>query len=156
MKRLFILAVLLVCGVFVAKAQNINIENLKGEKVLFSEVIKGEKPVIVSFWATWCKPCLMEMDALKEIKDEWEGKVRIVSISIDDARSKGKVPSFVKGRNIPFEVFMDSNQDLYKHLNVLSVPFVFIYHQGKQVYKHSGYSPGDEEHLVEEALKYAN
>lgn len=137
-----------------SNAQNINIENIKGEKVLFSEVIKGDMPVIVSFWATWCKPRLMEMDALKEIKDEWKGKVRIVSISIDDSRSKNKVPAFAKGRNFPFEIYMDSNQELYKKLNVLNVPFVFIFKNGKQVYKHSGYSPGDEEELIEEALKY--
>lgn len=155
MKKFLYFFTLLLCCLLVAKAQNVNIENLKGEKVSFSDVIKGDKPVIVSFWATWCKPCLMEMDALKELKDEWDGKVRIVSISIDDSRSKAKVPSFVKGRNLPFEIYLDTNQDLYKRLNVQNVPFLFVFHKGKQVYKHSGYSPGDEEYLIEEALKYA-
>lgn len=154
MKKIIFIFAMICAGLLSANAQNVNIENLKGEKVLFSDVIKGDKPVIVSFWATWCKPCLMEMDALKEIKAEWEGKVRVVSISIDDSRSKNKVPSFVKGRNYPFEVYMDSNQELYKKLNVLNVPFLFIFSNGKQVYKHSGYSPGDEEYLLEEAMKY--
>lgn len=155
MKKVLYFFTLLLCCLLMAKAQNVNIENIKGEKVSFSDVIKGDKPVIVSFWATWCKPCLMEMDALKDLKDEWDGKVRIVSISIDDSRSKAKVPSFVKGRNLPFEIYLDTNQDLYKRLNVQNVPFLFVFHKGKQVYKHSGYSPGDEEYLIEEALKYA-
>ena len=154
MKKIILIFAMICAGLLSGHAQNVNIENLKGEKVLFSDIIKGDKPVIVSFWATWCKPCLMEMDALKEIKAEWEGKIRIVSVSIDDARSKNKVPSFVKGRNYPFEVYMDSNQELYKKLNVLNVPFLFIFSNGKQVYKHSGYSPGDEEYLLEEAMKY--
>ena len=154
MKKIIFFLVMMCVGLISTHAQNVNIENLKGEKILFSDLIKGDKPVIVSFWATWCKPCLMEMDALKEIKEEWEGKIRIVSISIDDSRSKNKVPSFVKGRNYPFEIYMDSNQELYKKLNVLNVPFLFIFSNGKQVYKHSGYSPGDEEYLLEEAMKY--
>lgn len=154
MKKVIFFLVMMCAGLISTHAQNVNIENLKGEKILFSDLIKGDKPVIVSFWATWCKPCLMEMDALKEIKEEWEGKIRIVSISIDDSRSKNKVPSFVKGRNYPFEIYMDSNQELYKKLNVLNVPFLFIFSNGKQVYKHSGYSPGDEEYLLEEAMKY--
>ncbi|SJZ57596.1 TlpA family protein disulfide reductase [Porphyromonas cangingivalis] len=154
MKKIIFFLVMMCAGLICTHAQNVNIENLKGEKILFSDLIKGDKPVIVSFWATWCKPCLMEMDALKEIKEEWEGKIRIVSISIDDSRSKNKVPSFVKGRNYPFEIYMDSNQELYKKLNVLNVPFLFIFSNGKQVYKHSGYSPGDEEYLLEEAMKY--
>ena len=154
MKKIIFFLVMMCAGLISTHAQNVNIENLKGEKILFSDLIKGDKPVIVSFLATWCKPCLMEMDALKEIKEEWEGKIRIVSISIDDSRSKNKVPSFVKGRNYPFEIYMDSNQELYKKLNVLNVPFLFIFSNGKQVYKHSGYSPGDEEYLLEEAMKY--
>lgn len=154
MKKLFFICALILSTIGMVKAQNVTIENLKGEKVLFSNVIKGDQPIIVSFWATWCKPCLAEMDAMKEIKDRWQGKVRVVSVSIDDARSKAKVPSFVKARNLPFEVFTDSNQALYKSLNALNVPFIFIFHKGKQVYKHSGYNPGDEEILVDEALKY--
>ncbi len=156
MKKKLILAVIITCAALQAQAQNISVENLKGEKQTFADIIKGDKPVIVSFWATWCKPCVMEMEAFKELKPEWEGKVRIVSVSIDDSRSKGKVLSFVKGKNFPFEIYMDPNQALYKNLNVLSVPFTLIFKDGKKVYMHSGYNPGDEIYVIEEALKYAN
>lgn len=154
MKKLVIGFIFLFCCISALSAQNVKIEKLNGEHQSFSEVIKGDKPVIVSFWATWCKPCINEMEAMKEIRDRWEGKVRVVSISIDDSRSKSKVPSFVKARNLPFEFYLDSNQELYKNLNATSVPFIFIYNKGKQVYKHNGYNPGDEEYLVDEALKY--
>ena len=154
MKKLLLLTLLCFLPLLGAKAQNIQVENLKGEKVLFSEIIKGDMPVVVSFWATWCKPCMMEMEAFKEIQDEWDGKVRIVSISIDDSRSKSKVPSLVKGRSLPFEIFLDPNKSLYNSLNTLGVPYTFIFHKGKQVYSHSGYTPGDEEVVIEKALKY--
>lgn len=154
MKKLLLLTLLCFLPLLGAKAQNIQVENLKGEKVLFSEIIKGDMPVVVSFWATWCKPCMMEMEAFKEIQDEWDGKVRIVSISIDDSRSKSKVPSLVKGRSLPFEIFLDPNKSLYNSLNTFGVPYTFIFHKGKQVYSHSGYTPGDEEGVIEQALKY--
>ncbi len=154
MKKLIFICWVFLGSLLAVHAQNIQVENLKGQQVVFSEIIKGDKPVIVSFWATWCKPCMNEMEALKDLKEEWQGKVRIVSISIDDARSKSKVPSLVKARKFPFEIYMDSNQDLSKKLNVQNVPFVFIYHQGKQVYKHSGYNPGDEDYLISKALEY--
>lgn len=156
MKRVILINLLLLALFSVSKAQNVTIENIKGEKHSFAEIIKGEKPVIVTFWATWCKPCIMEMEALKEIKADWEEHVRVISVSIDDSRTKGKVISFVKGKNYPFEIYMDPNQALYKSLNVLSVPFSLIFKDGKQVYMHSGYNPGDEAYLVEEALKYCN
>lgn len=154
MRKILFTTMVLLLGSFSIQAQSILVENLKGAKVNFAEIIKGDMPVIISFWATWCKPCIMEMEALKEIKEEWHGKVRIVSISIDDARSSGKVQSFVKGHAFPFEIYKDGNQALYKHLNCVGVPSVFIYKNGKQVYMHSGYSPGDEENLLEEAFKH--
>lgn len=154
MKKFLYLTLLCFLPLLGAKAQNIQVENLKGEKTLFSEILKGEQPVIVSFWATWCKPCMMEMEALKDLQDDWQGRVRIVSISIDDSRSKSKVSSLIKGRGLPFEIYLDTNKSLYNNLNALGVPYTFIYHKGKQVYSHSGYTPGDEEHLIEEALKY--
>lgn len=156
MRKITIFNILLFIGLMSAKSQQILLENVKGEKQNFAEIIKGDKPVIVSFWATWCKPCVMELEALKDLKSEWEGKVRVVAVSIDDSRSSGKVVSFVKGKNYPFEVYLDPNQTLYKSLNVLSVPFSLIFKDGKKVYMHSGYNPGDEEYVIEEALKYAD
>lgn len=155
MSRILIFSLFLFISLVAGKAQTVSVENIKGEKEKFDEIIKGDKPVIVSFWATWCKPCTMELEALKELKAEWEGKIRIVAISIDDSRSKGKVQSFVKGKNYPFEIYLDSNQELYKSLNISAVPFSYIFKDGNRVYMHSGYTPGDEDHIIEKALEYA-
>ncbi len=153
MKKLTLILALLFCCINKINAQNIEIENLKGEKEVFSDIIKGNNPVIVTFWATWCKPCLNELEALKDLKPEWNGKARIIAVSIDDSRTKGKVNAFAKGKNYPFEIYIDPNKDLYKNLNVLSVPFVFIFKKGEKTYMHSGYNPGDETYLLEKALK---
>ena len=117
------------------------------------DVLKDDV-VIVSFWATWCKPCQNELDALAEIEDIWADKLRVVAISIDDARSASKVRSTVKAKMWPYEVYTDENSTLAKSLNISTIPFVMIVSGGKTVYSHTGYTPGSERLLVEDALSY--
>lgn len=114
--------------------------------------VLGEDVVIVTFWATWCKPCQNELEALVELQDEWKGKVRFLAVSIDDSRSLAKVKSLVKGKKWPCEVLLDSNKELYKALNLTSIPFVMIVADGKTLWSHTGYRPGDEESVLEKAL----
>ena len=132
---------------------NVTVKDLSGNNVLMKDVLKDDV-VIVSFWATWCKPCQNELDALAEIEDMWADKLRVVAISTDDARSASKVKSTVKAKMWPYEVYTDENSTLAKSLNISSIPFVMIVADGKTVYSHTGYTPGSERLLVEDALSY--
>lgn len=151
-----ILACLLMAFSFVGFAQtlspNATVRDLSGKEVKMKDILKDDV-VIVSFWATWCKPCQSELDALAEIEDLWADKVRVVAISVDDARSVSRVKSMVKAKMWPYEVYTDENSELSKSLNINSVPFVMIVKGGKTVYSHSGYTPGSERVLVEKALE---
>lgn len=133
--------------------KNLALKKLDGKEVFFNDAVK-EGPVIVSFWATWCKPCQSELEALKDIEDMWKGKVRIIAVSIDDARAIAKVKSLVKGKKWPFEVLLDTNKELYKAFNISAVPYVVIINEGKVVWSHSGYMPGNETDVVDKALEY--
>ena len=46
-------------------------------------VLKGDKPVLVDLWATWCKPCLMVAPILDELAEEYSGKINFVKVDID-------------------------------------------------------------------------
>ena len=129
------------------------VKDLSGNSIQMGDVLKDDV-VIVSFWATWCKPCQNELDALAEIEDIWADKLRVVAISIDDARSASKVRSTVKAKMWPYEVYTDENSELAKSLNISTIPFVMIVSGGKTVYSHTGYTPGSERLLVEDALSY--
>ena len=157
MKKIVSVFIAMVAVAFFCCAQeispNITVKDLSGKDVLMADVLKDDV-VIVSLWATWCKPCQNELDALAEIEDSWADKLRVVAISVDDARSVSKVRSMVKAKMWPYEVYTDENSELAKSLNISSIPFVMIVKAGKTVYTHTGYTPGSEYSLVEKALSY--
>lgn len=47
-------------------------------------VLKSDKPVLVDFWATWCMPCRMQGEVLKEVEPLYAGKVRFAKVNVDE------------------------------------------------------------------------
>lgn len=129
----------------------IKLKNAKGKVVQMSDVMQSDKPVIISFWATWCSPCLRELDAVNEVYESWQEKlgVTLYAVCVDDARSKAKAVSLAKGKGWNYEILYDPNQDLKRVLNIINIPYTLVYHKGKLIYKHTGYSPGSEDVLFE-------
>jgi cytochrome c biogenesis protein CcmG/thiol:disulfide interchange protein DsbE len=135
------------------------VKKLDGGKVNSSTFSNNGKPIIISFWATWCKPCKKELDAIQENYGDWtkETGVKLIAISIDDARSSGKVVTDVKSKGWDFEVYIDENQEFKRAMNVNNVPHTFLVDgTGKIVWSHNSYSEGDESTLYENVKKLAN
>lgn len=51
-----------------------------------SEVVEADVPVLVDFWATWCGPCRMIAPAIEELANEYEGRVKVVKVDVDNAQ----------------------------------------------------------------------
>lgn len=129
----------------VKKAPNFKLENIEGNFVELSKEI-GTGPIIISFWATWCKPCVEELSQYKSIFNEYEPKgLKILAISTDNEKTTAKVRPFVKSKRYPFTILLDTNSDVARKYYVPSVPYVVILDKlGNIAYTHLGYMKGDE------------
>ena len=163
MKRiaLTIVATFLMSMVFAQNAKmpdNITLKTLDGRTVESSVIQNDGKPIIVSFWATWCKPCNRELNTIKEVYEDWQAEtgVKLVAISIDDARSASRVKPHVDGNGWEYEVYIDQNQDFKRAMNVVNVPHTFILNgKGEIVWQHTSFVEGSEEELIELVKKVA-
>ncbi len=134
------------------------LKKLDGTKINSSELSNNGKPMIISFWATWCKPCKKELDAIHENYADWvkETGVKLIAISIDDTRSSSKVVTDVKTKGWDYEVYLDENSDFKRAMNVNNVPHTFLVDgNGKIVWSHNSYTEGDEDALYENVKKLA-
>jgi len=141
------------------KLPNITLKNLNGKEVLSSDLSNDGKPMVISFWATWCKPCLSELSAFNDEYEDWveETEVKIIAISIDDARTNARVKSMVLGNDWPFEVYLNPNQDFKRALSIVNVPHTLVLNgKGEVVWEHSTYNPGSEEEVITQVRHLVN
>ena len=166
MKKLLILAIVfLVSGYLTAqdtkqgaKLPSINVKTLKGETFNIQNIDNDGKPIIISFWALWCKPCKKELDAYNDNYEDWKDEtgVKIIAVSIDDSRSTAKVLPFVNGKAWEFDVLLDPNGDLKRAMSVNMIPHTFILDgEGNIVYQHTSYYEGLEDEIFELVEKVA-
>ena len=149
----FLLSVI-ICNAVAAQNNlpDTRIRSLLGNEILFNSLCNtSDTAVIVSFWATWCIPCIQELNTINDQFHERQKETpfRFVAISIDDARTTQKVKPFVAGKGWAYEIFLDVNSDLKRALNIIDVPHILIIKNGKIVYQHNGYVNGNEEELFE-------
>lgn len=134
----------------------IELKNLKGEVVNIANIDNDGKPIIISFWATWCKNCIKELDAIEEYYEDWQEEtgVKLIAVSIDNSRSSSKVLPFVNGRGWEYDVLLDVNSELKRSLSVNLIPHTFIINgKGEIVWQHTAYSAGDEDEYYEVVKK---
>ena len=127
------------------KVPNVKVEDLDGNKVQLKKYI-GKAPVLISFWATWCKPCQEELYEYQKLYNEYKSKgFQMLGISIDSKGTVGKVKSYIKSRNYNFTVLLDYNSEAASEFNVQDAPNTFLADKkGNIVLFRHGYNKGDE------------
>lgn len=157
--RLFIISILLVLTGNIYAQQDaaselpaVTLKAINGKTVNTAQLSNDGKPIIISFFATWCKPCNRELSAINEVYEDWQDEtgVKLIAVSIDQAQNINKVKPLVDGNGWPYKVLLDPNSEFKRALGVQMIPFVLIVDgNGKIVYKHNGYTDGAENELIE-------
>ena len=154
MKKMLVAALmLLISSTAMAQIPSVKVEDGKGKIVNTAELVDGKTPMIISFWAVTCKPCIRELDAINDVYLDWieEANFRVVAVSTDDARFTAQARSLAEGHGwSDYTQLYDKNGDFKRAMNVQFTPQVYVVDKdGKIVYSHTGYTPGGEYELFE-------
>lgn len=143
-------------GAALAQLPTVTLKTPDGQTIKANAIHNEGKPFIIDFFATWCKPCLRELSAIAEVYDDWreETGVKLFAVSIDQAQNEQKVKPLIDQNGWDYEVLLDPNSDLLRALGGKMIPFVVVCDgKGKIVYRHSGYTDGAENELIETVRK---
>lgn len=153
MRRIFFLLVLLLGGLraFAQDLPEVTLRTLDGKPVPSSSFLQSGKPIILSFFGTWCKPCLRELDAISEVYPDWQAEtgVTLYAICINEGADVQKIRPVVHAHGWDYVVLSDANADLKRAMNVSAVPALFVFDgAGKMLHRRTGYVEGSEAEIL--------
>ena len=150
MKKIIFLLFLTSLGYAQKQMPNIELNSISGQTInVSSHFNEKDKLYVFSFWATWCAPCINELEAIHKKYATWKESlnVEIIAVSIDDSKTQKRVKPLTSGKEWDFTILLDSNQDLKRALAIANVPYNIVVKNQKIVYVHNGYSQGAEMEL---------
>lgn len=150
MKKIFFFILCSYWGFSQTQMPNIELSSVDGESFNVStDYNETDKLYVFSFWATWCAPCINELDAIHQKYDKLkeELNMEVIAVSIDDTRTQKRVKPLLNGKKWSYDVLLDTNQDLKRALSIVNVPYTIVVKNEKIVYISNGYSQGAEEEL---------
>ena len=114
LKNIFLLSFISICiNSFGQKSlpKSILID-LDGEIVNVRDVVSKDQITILSFWATWCYPCIKELDAIGILYEEWQEElnVELIAISVDDARPQKRIKTIIERKKWPYKFLLDKKK----------------------------------------------
>ncbi len=110
----------------------------------------AQGPVVVSFWALWCNPCLKELPQMNRLAGEYASKATFIAVNIDNSKSVAKVQPYVQSRGYDdVIVALDTAGDVQQIMQIGGmIPFVVVFDaNGAEAFRHIGYKDGDEEEV---------
>ncbi len=135
---------------------SIDIKTLEGKTINTASFDNNGDPIVISFWALWCKNCIKELEAIAEIYEDWqdETNVKLIAISIDDSRNTSKLKPFINSKGWEYEIYHDPNSDFKRALGINQIPHTFLLNGKNEIIsEHVGYTDGQEEELYDKIKK---
>lgn len=151
-KLLCIIALSLFSLTSYAQLPSVQLKNLEGKTIDTAKLSNDGKPFVISFFASWCKPCNRELKAIHEMYPDWQDEtgMRLIAISIDQGQNINKVKPMVDSEGWEYEILLDPNSEFRRALGIQMIPHLLIIDgKGKIAESRSGYTEGAENHIIE-------
>lgn len=108
------------------KIENFKLKDLKDEKVELKQLLK-RGPILLDFWATWCKPCATSMPELNTFYKKYRNSgLQVIGINEDGDRTRAKVEPFIRDLKIEYLILLDDNNDVMRKLGVNRLPAALL------------------------------
>ena len=138
------------------KATNFTVRDIKGKTVRLSDY--KDKALILSFWAVWCKPCLVELKFLNKMYKKYKGQgFEMLAISIDGPETQARVKPLVRSKKFKFPVAIDKNKRIVKLYNPKNAaPYSVFINKGVVIKKREGFQVSEKKEIekeIQEMLK---
>ena len=134
-------------------APRFDARSVEGKRIALDTLLQ-HGPVLLDFWATWCKPCVTSLPAVERLWQEHRAAgLTVVAVSIDGPRNFAKVRPFARGLGLTFPIVLDEDGSLARRFDVSAVPTsILIGRNGRIAHVQVGYVPGQEETLAKAIL----
>lgn len=153
MKKFILLFILVGMSSYSQKnLPDLSLSTLDGKKVsLKNDFAEKDKLYVFSFWASWCGPCINELDEMNEVQAEWKKTINfeVIAVATDDSRTQKRVKPLVSGKDWEYSILLDTNQDFKRALSIVNIPYTIVVKNNKIVHIQNGYVPGNEVDLFE-------
>jgi thiol-disulfide isomerase/thioredoxin len=125
-----------------ASAPDFNLRSPDGRRVNLKSLLE-QGPVLLDFWATYCKPCIKAMPKLQALQEKYKSKgLTVLGVNEDGPRSQTKVAPFLRSRKISFSIALDTDGGVMRRMQVGALPTTILIGQdGEILYKQGGYDP---------------
>ncbi|HLO46037.1 MAG TPA: TlpA disulfide reductase family protein [Leadbetterella sp.] len=110
---------------------NTSLVDIKGNTTELQELTLPDKPTFISFWASWCKPCLEEIVALDHLLKTKQLDINYILINTDELRTLSKAKQIAKQKQWSAHLLFDTNQDYMRVLGVRNLPQSFLYDKNR-------------------------
>jgi len=137
-----------------SRAPALRVRAVTGETLSLEKLLAGG-PVVLDFWATWCKPCLAELPELEALQRKYrERGLTVVGVSVDGPRNFAKVRPFAAKLGLTFPIVLDEDGRIQQLYQVRAMPTTIVIDTaGAIVTVREGYRPGDTRGLEAEITK---
>jgi peroxiredoxin len=144
-----------VAGAVGETAVDFNLKDMKNADFRLGDHL-GEKVIVMSFWMSWCKPCMVEMPQLEKLYKKYKDQgFLVIGINADDVSNVAKAKAIVRQKRLTYPVLFDTSTKVTANYNPNTMfPYTVIIGKDKKVaYVKKGFSAGDQNLIEKEILK---